>query len=412
VSGLEARVTARPATPADAFDLMRLYQECGAARTDRDPVLLDHAWLSDLLASPAGSWYLAEQDGRPSGMVAFLVDRDQALAKISRMHVRAGAPGERDQDTRATRAMLEFAIQDMRASRAGADVVYTTTRSLTLSQQSLTLDLGFRILGIFPNAAGADELRLNGLTAWFADGVLERMRIAPASLHPAVLPFYEIVRRQCALPPLPAAPLPSGARGAGRRPEAASGPVGPASGPCDAPLPQLELIEAPAFVRHRFHRLSELRSLTLTFYPFAEPNALVTDPEQTVEVFIRVIPDMRFATILAERIDRPLSPVSMYRRIAEMLKSRHVTYVEVINDAADIAGIECIIQAGYLPCAYFPCLKKLGDSRRDFVVFGRTFELPELATTDVDPVYVEFFHEHQRLLRASCVPRRRPGEGP
>jgi hypothetical protein len=379
-------MTNRVATREDALALTQLYQISAATERD-DPVMLDVRWLENVLAMPTGAWFLAERGGRLDALVAFLVDREHQLCKISRMFVRAEAA----EDVPLVQGLLEFAIGQLRDEMKVGDVIYTTTRSLTLAQQRLTLDLGFRVLGVFPTALGADRTRLNGLTASYAPGVLGARRHGSFALHPTVAPLYEIVRRQCELPELAIA-------------DTARIPVLPAD-----PAPPLELIEAPNFVRHRFRQLAERKFLTVTFYPFAEPNALVTDAAQRLEIFLRVMPEMRFATILGERIEERVDPVALYRRTAEILHERGITYIEVINDAGDAAGIEAILRAGYLPCAYFPCLKNHGELRRDYVVFGRSFEAPSLPDADVDEVYLEYFRAYYRLHQhASIPPRARP----
>lgn len=365
------KLTHRAATPEDALALTRLWQQCDGVA--HDPVMTDVRWLRQQLAAPDGAWYLAEGGGEPVAVVAFLTDRAHQLAKITKIYDRDGGAGKTVHD------LLRFAMASLRTERAAGDVIYTTTRSLTRAQQKLTLDLDYRILGIFPNATGVDRTRLNGLTASFGPGVLGQRRYRDLTLHPTVRPFYEIVRAQCDLPDLPAADL-------------ASLPPTPSE-----PAPPLEMIEAPNFVHHRFRELQQRRFLNVTFYPFAEPNALITDAAQQMEVFLRVIPDMRFATILGERIEERVDPVSLYRAAADELYARGVLYIEVINDAADVAGIEAILKAGYLPNAYFPCLKNHGGMRRDYVVFGRSYEAPSLPAHHVNDVYLAYFKAYYLL---------------
>jgi hypothetical protein len=74
----------------------------------------------------------------------------------------------------------------------------------------------------------------------------------------------------------------------------------------------------------------------------------------------------------------------------------------MINDAADALGTEALIQAGYLPCAYFPALKKQNNVRRDYVVFARSFEnffYPDLGK--IAPVYRQYlrqYYEYEKLV--------------
>jgi len=165
-------------------------------------------------------------------------------------------------------------------------------------------------------------------------------------------------------------------------------------------LPQLEIIPAPSFVAHRFAKLKERQALSVHFYPFHEPNVLITDPAQRIEIFIKMVPEERFAAILGERLDVYVNPVELYRKIAVLLNQHGITYLEVINDAGDLAGTQAILDAGFLPCAYFPSFKRLGDSRWDYVVFSCSFEKPlpvaEADAVHIHPLYLDYLKEYRR----------------
>lgn len=104
-------MTHRPATNDDALALTQLYQECAAPARD-DPVMLDVRLLANLIAAPDGAWFVAVRDGRPDAVVAFLVDGEHQLCKISR-RAEAGS-GRR----RCGRAWLQ-AGPDGRGTRTG-----------------------------------------------------------------------------------------------------------------------------------------------------------------------------------------------------------------------------------------------------------------------------------------------------
>ena len=72
--------------------------------------------------------------------------------------------------------------------------------------------------------------------------------------------------------------------------------------------------------------------------------------------------------------------------------------IEVINDAADVAGTECIMRAGFVPCGYLPCLKHAGDKRRDYVVFTRSYEYFTYPRLKVNSLYLDY-------LKAYCKAR-------
>lgn len=356
----------RVARPDDAFTLMRLHQLCGSAREE---LLLDLPTLQRELARTDRLWVLSTEGEEPVAFIALSLEPPLRLGRIDLM----GARGEPAPRRRRLDAAMRFVMEEV-SRRGELDVLYSTTRNLTLDQQASTVECGFKVLGVFPNAASADVNRINGLTVWFAPDVLERKRHCGFPLHPVASPFFELARRQCDLPPLPAAP----------RPEL----LGAA-----APLPELELIEAPRFVAERFRRLRERKSLSVNFYPFQEPNALIVSPDQSVEIFAMLLPEKRYANLLSERLTAAVDPVELYRRAVAMLYDRPIHYIEIINDAADTLGIECIVRAGFAPCGYFPCLKHAGNMRRDYVVFAKAFEFFEYTPPPNESGYTAFLLE-------------------
>ncbi|MBI4422991.1 MAG: hypothetical protein HY554_04660 [Elusimicrobia bacterium] len=362
----------RLATPADAAALRRLAPDLGEAGA-----------LEEELARPDRLWALAEEGGEARAFAALHLEPDLRLGKVQRLGAEGAAdsPGRRS----AAAALLSFVLDAVREA-GRLDVVYSTTRNLTLEEQAATLDCGFHLLGVFPNAVSADRHRLNGLSAWYPPGLLEGRRHGAFALHPAVAPIFELARAQCGLPALPPA----------------QAPELPYAG---APVPELELIEAPRFAAERFARLRERKSLSVNFYPFQEPNALITSPDQSVEVFATVSRERRFASLIGERLTVAVDPVALYRRVTDMLHERGLEYLEIINDAADALGIECLVRAGFSPCGYFPCLKQAGDARRDYVIFARSFEPFRYEPLAVDPRYRELFLAYRRAGDAQPVRR-------
>ena len=48
---------------------------------------------------------------------------------------------------------------------------------MTLEQQEITLEEGFRILVFSSNAIGEDQSRLNGISAYFLNGVFRKQKV-------------------------------------------------------------------------------------------------------------------------------------------------------------------------------------------------------------------------------------------
>ena len=184
----------RRAQPEDAFAIMNLYQiSCGEMPSD--PVLINYRALVKELESPLAKWLVADKEGTLLAAFSLMLDPENRLGKMNRVVLHP----DWENSVHLLRQALPLLIEYLRGQ---VEVLYTTTRYLNLQQQELTLQMGFKLLGIFPNAMGADDFRVNGLSAYFFDGLLKDRRFATFKLHPVLAPFYETVRKQCDLDPI------------------------------------------------------------------------------------------------------------------------------------------------------------------------------------------------------------------
>jgi hypothetical protein len=371
----------RLADSSDVRSLMWLYQKA-ARNVNEEPLCNDARKLTEALQSSQFLLFVGERDGQIQVSLSFLVDLEHRFAKLNRLYIdpEAGgnnSAGDNSNSNEAFDGSFSFA-KNYLSSNSIVDIIYTTTRTLTLEQQAKTLDHGFVILGIFPSGPGIDTLKLNGMTAYYPEGVLNS-RQGGFTLHPAIVPYFKIAQRQLKLPDLREAEVKETAADSYE------------------PLPSLEWIEAPLFVKRRFQDLKERRFLTNHFYPFQEPNVLITDPTQSAEIFLKVSPGDHFATIIGERINLRLDPVKLYESILSILTRRSYSYIEIVNDAADVQGIDCMINAGFLPCAYIPAFKKHGRTRRDYVVLVHSLGRFPRRPTSINPTYVEFLAHYSEL---------------
>lgn len=335
----------RPATPEDAWGIVKLCQTAGL----EDPLFLNFKKLRDALARREKNGIIAVSGDEIQALVFLAQEEEQKLWKVSRMV----ALSTLDDPQKILSDTLGYALAYLKKHPEIADIIYSTTRTLTPKQQELTIAHGFHVLGIFP--LGSASGQLNGLTAFYLNDALAR-RSLPPGLHEDVEPFFDLIHKQTHLPKAPCVtPI--------LRPQIET-----------PPLPPLEFIAAPQFVAHHFRNLRAKRHLSVNFYPFQAPNTLITSPDQKIEIFLSISPEFRFASIIGERVQTPLDSISLYRSVMQMLYERSIAYIELINDAADLEGTDSIIKAGFLPCGYFPCLKKHTDARRDYVIFARSFE--------------------------------------
>ena len=97
-------------------------------------------------------------------------------------------------------------------------------------------------------------------------------------------------------------------------------------------------------------------------------------------------------------------PVSLYLEIQNILKKQGVSYIEIINDAEDVKGTDAILRSGFTPSAYFPAFKKQGKARRDFIVFGKSFEYLCRPNFKAHKSYIDFYREYYRIEGKNYFP--------
>ena len=157
----------RRALPRDAFGLMRLYQLANPRSSDApDEVMLYQDRLISEISGEQNIWLIGERGDEIAVYLGIQFDRSNRLAKITRVAFHPEISTAEELFELSMPRLLKY------LGDKGVDVVYTTTRTITLAQQAITLRLGFKMLGVFPNAFGGDPLKINGLSAYFFDDVL------------------------------------------------------------------------------------------------------------------------------------------------------------------------------------------------------------------------------------------------
>lgn len=367
----------RRAQASDAFSLMRLYQLAPNA-LNRDSLLVSYNDLIANLESPQCLWLVAEDKNDLVAAVSIQKDTDQYLYRFNRLYFLKTYENDRS----FISDFFDFILNTLHEEKA--QILYTVTRLLSPALQEVAREKGFKLLGLFPNSLGGEYLRLVGLQAYFFQGVLsEKNRYQQFSLHPMLEGLYGLVKRECNLSNLNISKVVTS--------------VENSQYPTPSPL---EYIVAPFYILEKFEELKEMKSLSIHFYPFQNPNAVIVDPKDQVAVFLRVYPELRYAMIIGERILSPINPTVLYRQVAQVLREKNISHIEMINDSADIYGVEAITQAGFVPCAYFPSLKRIEDQRRDFIVFSRCYEKifeSDFHTSEIHAIYSAYLQEFRKI---------------
>jgi len=375
--GDESLLSYRLGTVADVFDVMKVYQK-SESHFAGEELFLDYRKLQASLAAADWLWILSESNQEAVAVIAICVDRAQRMGKI--LHLLADRTHTSGKDI--LRQLLRYALNYLEHVFCDIDLVYSSTITFTMAAQEITILEGFKIAGIFPNAIGGGHSKLNGVTICYFANCLSQKRFQEISLHPSIVPFFQVTRGQLTLPDLQVTQTPS---------ELEKNNFGK--------LPILELIQAPKFVEGRFSQLNRSHSEMANFYPFYSANALICDPSQEIEIFIAISQDRSSAAIIGEHIERSIYPVDLYTQVLHILQTHGISYVEIINDAGDSYGIDCFLKAGFTPSAYVPAFKRQGETRRDYVVMVRSFVTLMRPSLAVAQPYVDFFREFYKIER-------------
>jgi hypothetical protein len=116
------------------------------------------------------------------------------------------------------------------------------------------------------------------------------------------------------------------------------------------------------------------RLLRLSYYPFHEPNTRFHCPEERCEVFMNVNPADGHGAIVGVK-GETANLVNVFNSLADSAKAVGAEYMELLVSAFDPETQRQALDARFLPCAYFPAMKKAyeTDERLDYLCFSRSF---------------------------------------
>jgi RimJ/RimL family protein N-acetyltransferase len=347
-SGLEFQ--SRLARVEDAFKIMQLYHEVYEG-TYPEPLMRNFQMIEKFVSTPSNFWFVAESQGKLVGSVIVRHDDENRLAKAG-----AAVVVSSFRKIGLMEQLLAYGIDYVKAHTSGVDITYATTRTVHEGAQALTEKLGFKKLGIFPNAHKSVEVETHCLTALFSKDTLKK-RQTPYYLHHRLKDFFEIVSEE--LPEMAALELIE--------------PKAPTRSLVAPPI--LEIIDSEHFVRHRFERLKQEHKLQFTFFPFHEPNLLVSSPDQATEVFCFHSKEDGHTVIIGGKAPDNVDYTQFLNKTTQLLRDHRARYIEILIRADKPKIIESILKAKFIPSAFFPAFQLSGETRYDYIVMSKTFEM-------------------------------------
>lgn len=371
----------RRATPDDIFKIAQLYYEVYQGAYP-DPLMSQMGILKKFIQNPHNYWFIAEAGVHLIGSMVFEYDPHHKIAKAF-----GAAISPQYQGHNIAQEMMKYSLQFMNEdTNSGVEVCYAVTRTVHSSAQILTQKLGFKKLGIFPNVHKTTVYETHCLAAYFDKDTLKK-RHTHFKLHPGILPLYELARKEVNLDKLPVSKIYSEIQKE------------------NVPPFELETINAKKFVLERFKKMRTEGQLDNSFFPFHEPNYLITSPDQKVEVFLYINDSDRHCVIIGVSIDQEKSDhyFHLMNQITNILRSHNVRYIETIVRADNLGHIDNLLKAKFIPCAYFPAFQLVHETRFDFVVFSRSFEIFDFSNIQLEGVYKDYLNFYYQSWKNSSL---------
>jgi RimJ/RimL family protein N-acetyltransferase len=315
------------------------------------------------------------------GCVFFHYDSQNFLVKVSGGCVHPDSRGNE-----ITKQIILFGKEYLKQNAKTIDVIFATTRTVHTAAQKLTASLGFKKLGIFPNAHKTNEFETHCLAALITDEGLKK-REKNFSLHPAIYELYQLIRTEFDYGELPEAEL-------------------HIRSDYSTEIPPLEIIDAPLYIKRLYAEKAQKECLDLAFYPFYEPNLLITSPAQEIEVYCSLNKEDGHCAIIGILLQQNHSLVEVFKKVKSILRDLGARYIEVITQAKRVKVVNSILESGFIPCGYFPAFQQINNVRYDYVVFSKTFEIFDFSSVELDGINRQFLlYYFDRWKRKALNPK-------
>lgn len=357
----------RLAKPEDIAAILNLYYEVYTGSYP-DSMFSNFKSLEAAISSRANFIFVATYEYKVIACLLFKYDSNNLLGKAGAAIVASEYRGYN-----ITQKLINHGITYLQKNTVGLELLYATTRTVHKAAQLLTQQMGFKKLGIFPNVHKTHEYETHALTGIYLSNSIDK-RYTNFEQHPKVFEIFNIVKNECSLPSMQ--------RAEDWNKKEYNGDVS-----------KLEFISAPSFVGYRFEKQIKGECIDFAFYPFLEPNVLITSPDSRIELFLNINELDKSCAIIGCKIDREVSLTKLFLKVCSMLRDQGVRYIEMIVRANRLNIIEKVIQSKFIPSGYVPALQKTEDNIRfDYVVLSRSFEILDfnnLELTGVNELYLK-----------------------
>lgn len=336
-----------------------------------DPIFSNYGLLKEELEAKNKKLFVAidTESNEVIASVSFMYDPINLIAKASSAVVSPDAQGHN-----LTKILLEYGIKDIQDKTKGLALVYITTRTVHKVAQILTEKMGFKKLGIFPNAHKTVQYETHALAGLYFDDSLAK-RFTNFKQHPLIAPLFQLAALETNLPKM----------------EVAEDWIAKSY---KGKAPVLELISAKEYVLNKYLRLKEKGEIDLGFFPFHKPTSMITSADDKIQVFLNINIVDNHSVITGVKIDREVSFTELFLKVSNMLRDLGVRYIEMIVRANRLNIIDKMIDARFIPCGYVPGFQLENDLRYDYAVFSRSFEILDFNNIELSGTNESFLKEY------------------
>ena len=377
------KVLVRKAKLSDLEPLRALYK---ATYGDRYalPEVVDDERSREVIRGHGFVWLVAECEKSVVGSLIFGWDPEHRLGKSF-----AGVVDANFRGGKTMHRMLKEGLDRLLYNGDTFDLVYAVVRTfVTPAFHRDLLKIGFTDVGVFPNVRKVRRYETHGLKICVSPRMFDNRRKTP-KLIPQVSNIYQICsQRYPNLEP----------------PELDYTAVEKAREKIDlrVELAPVAAVGVEGVTRGRIQMLRRSsRGLQFGFFPFHEPNQILSDPTGQVRVFLSHQETDGHSSILG--VDPgPYEPVSVLLSVAEYCEDRGAVYLELLVSAYQPELQAAAYLAGFLPCAYFLGAEMREHRRCDVIVTSRTFVPLHFSglrlTESAKPYLLEFFKVYTERL--------------
>ncbi|AUG81711.1 hypothetical protein CFP65_7107 [Kitasatospora sp. MMS16-BH015] len=371
--------TITPAATADVADLRQLYY---AVYGPHYPTALgtDPAEMSRLIRDPYTLWLVA-RCARTGVLAGSAAVHGEPGSRIGRLEGLAVHP---DQRGTGLAGQLTEALCARTLEAGTHDSVYATVRTVSVGPQRVVARNGFRPLGILPNAVDLSSRESLALYARHSPGVLDRR--VPVTEVPAAL-----------------APLLRSVEGSLGISYARTRTTAPQPAPSGAGRAPLEIVDAPAFVRRRFHE--RFPEPGRWFYPLHTPNVLLTPEDGSFEVYAYLNRTGGYCALVAAHPD-PAFANGWLESVTRTLTRAGAGYVEALVPLEHHGALSAFGAQGFIAGALYPAMRREGDGFHDYVVMSRTAEHIDFHGVVVDTPLQPFLDSCVSAWASTYLPSR------